>query len=145
MEGGNFRLEAGHYFLPQAFLLFIHRPADSIAAWASRSRGRLCQLPELHLRVSLIFLSHSTCPHFIALVVAVVAPRSGPCREPIIHEKMADQLVEQLKATVDKLENRVNELETRLHGGSVAVKPGEGQGMRMILIGPPGAGMWRSH
>merc|ERR1711939_379525 len=38
------------------------------------------------------------------------------------------------------LENRVNELETRLHGGSVAVKPGEGQGMRMILIGPPGAG-----
>merc|ERR1712072_137820 len=81
-----------------------------------------------------------TCPHFIALVVAVVAPRSGPCREPIIHEKMADQLVEQLKATVDKLENRVNELETRLHGGSVAVKPGEGQGMRMILIGPPGAG-----
>lgn len=58
---------------------------------------------------------------------------------------MADQLVEQLKATVDKLENRVNELETRLHGGSVAVKPGEGQGMRMILIGPPGAGMWRSH
>ncbi|KAI7519171.1 hypothetical protein KC331_g20831, partial [Hortaea werneckii] len=53
---------------------------------------------------------------------------------------MADQLVEQLKATVDKLENRVNELETRLHGGSVAVKPGEGQGMRMILIGPPGAG-----
>ena len=54
-------------------------------------------------------------------------------------------MVEQLKATVDKLENRVNELETRLHGGSVAVKPGEGQGMRMILIGPPGAGMWRSH
>merc|ERR1712014_486150 len=77
-----------------------------------------------------------------ALVVAVVAPRSGPCREPIIHEKMADQLVEQLKATVDKLENRVNELETRLHGGSVAVKPGEGQGMRMILIGPPGAAIW---
>merc|ERR1712130_1076731 len=41
---------------------------------------------------------------------------------------------------VDKLENRVNELETRLHGGGVAVKPGEGQGMRMIPIGPPGAG-----
>merc|ERR1711939_983366 len=72
--------------------------------------------------------------------VLVVVPRSGPCRESIIQEKMADQLVEQLKATVDKLENRVHELETRLHGGSVAVKPGEGQGMRMILIGPPGAG-----
>jgi len=54
---------------------------------------------------------------------------------------MADSLVEQLKATVDKLENRVNELETRLRGGdAAAVRPGEGQGMRMILIGPPGAG-----
>jgi len=81
-----------------------------------------------------------TRSHFTALVVAVVAPRSGPCCESLIQEKMADQLVEQLKATVDKLENRVNELETRLHGGGVAVKPGEGQGMRMILIGPPGAG-----
>ena len=131
----------GHSVLPQALILFIHRPADSIAAWASRSRGRLCQLPELHSRVSLIFFSYSTRLHFTAPVVAVVTPRSGPCCEPIIQEKMADQLVEQLKATVDKLENRVNELETRLHGGGVAVKPGEGQGMRMILIGPPGAGM----
>merc|ERR1711977_682048 len=64
--------------------------------------------------------------HFTALVVAAVAPRSGPCCEPIIQEKMADQLVEQLKATVDKLENRVHELETRLHGGGVAVKAGKG-------------------
>lgn len=57
---------------------------------------------------------------------------------------MAEHLVDQLKATVDKLENRVHELERRLQGGgeggasSGAI--GSGDGMRMILIGPPGAG-----
>ena len=55
---------------------------------------------------------------------------------------MADALVAQLKATVDKLENRVVELEARLHGHSAAAPSGgETSGMRMILIGPPGAGM----
>lgn len=53
---------------------------------------------------------------------------------------MADQVVEQLKATVDKLENRVHELESRLHGGGAAAQASDGKGMRMILIGPPGAG-----
>ncbi|KAK5120150.1 adenylate kinase [Meristemomyces frigidus] len=54
---------------------------------------------------------------------------------------MADGLVAQLKATVDKLENRVNELEARLHGhGRAAGGSGDADGMRMILIGPPGAG-----
>ena len=54
---------------------------------------------------------------------------------------MADGLVAQLKATVDKLENRVVELEARLHGhGAAAPSGGEASGMRMILIGPPGAG-----
>ncbi|KAK5137111.1 adenylate kinase [Meristemomyces frigidus] len=55
---------------------------------------------------------------------------------------MADGLVAQLKATVDKLENRVVELEARLHGHSGAAAPSGGatDGMRMILIGPPGAG-----
>ena len=55
---------------------------------------------------------------------------------------MADALVAQLKATVDKLENRVVELEARLHGhGGASPSGGETSGMRMILIGPPGAGM----
>ena len=52
-----------------------------------------------------------------------------------------DQLVETLKGTVDKLEARVAELEARLQGKSPADSRGAGDGMRMILIGPPGAGM----
>ena len=48
-----------------------------------------------------------------------------------------DDLVKSLKATVDQLENRVAELEGRLGN-----KQGSGgvDGMRMILMGPPGAG-----
>jgi adenylate kinase len=55
---------------------------------------------------------------------------------------MSDQLVQQLKGTVDALEQRVKDLEARLSGNSTAVRPGEGNGLRMILIGPPGAGMF---
>ncbi|KAK5739887.1 adenylate kinase [Elasticomyces elasticus] len=57
---------------------------------------------------------------------------------------MAEHLVEQLRATVEKLENRIKGLEDRLHGGSghetAPARGGAGDGMRMILIGPPGAG-----
>jgi adenylate kinase len=47
--------------------------------------------------------------------------------------------VSTLKSTIDKLEQRVMELESRL-GGSATGGSG-GMGMRMILMGPPGAGM----
>lgn len=54
---------------------------------------------------------------------------------------MSDELVQQLKATVDGLENRVRELEGRLRGDGARSGGGGGGGsMRMILIGPPGAG-----
>ncbi|KAK0253600.1 adenylate kinase [Friedmanniomyces endolithicus] len=56
---------------------------------------------------------------------------------------MAEHLVEQLRATVEKLENRLKTLEDRLHHGDNETAPargGAGDGMRMILIGPPGAG-----
>lgn len=50
-----------------------------------------------------------------------------------------DDLTSQLKATVDALQKRVEDLESRLHGQ--AQQGGAGaEGMRMILIGPPGAG-----
>ena len=55
---------------------------------------------------------------------------------------IGEQLVDQLKGTVDKLEARVAELEARLQGkisGSSASSSEDG--MRMILMGPPGAGM----
>lgn len=52
-----------------------------------------------------------------------------------------DELVGQLKSTIDGLETRVAELEARLAGKS-AGSGGGSDGMRMILMGPPGAGMW---
>jgi adenylate kinase len=55
---------------------------------------------------------------------------------------MADQVVDQLKATIEKLENKVRDLEDQLRNGTARSGGGEGQGMRMILIGPPGAGVF---
>lgn len=52
---------------------------------------------------------------------------------PITEEKIDD-----LKDLVHKLESRVHELERRLEGGGK--KPSVVESMRMILIGPPGAG-----
>ena len=50
-----------------------------------------------------------------------------------------EEVMDSLKGTVDKLEARVAELEGRLRGkesGSTS----SSSGMRMILMGPPGAG-----
>ncbi|KAI9859240.1 MAG: adenylate kinase [Trichoglossum hirsutum] len=50
---------------------------------------------------------------------------------------VADEIVDNLKDLVHKLESRVQQLEARLeHGG-----PKPPRGLRMILMGPPGAGM----
>lgn len=56
---------------------------------------------------------------------------------------LGEQLVDQLKGTVDKLEARVAELEARLHGKaqSSASSSSSDESMRIILMGPPGAGM----
>lgn len=50
---------------------------------------------------------------------------------------MSNDTVETLKATIDKLEQRILDLEGKLTG-----KASGSDGMRMILIGPPGAGMF---
>lgn len=53
-----------------------------------------------------------------------------------------DETVEALKDLVHKLESRVEELEAKLHlrdGGSAETSAA--REMRMILMGPPGAGM----
>lgn len=51
---------------------------------------------------------------------------------------ITDQMVDELKGTISKLEARVQELEGKLQqkvsGSSTS------ESMRMILIGPPGAG-----
>ena len=56
---------------------------------------------------------------------------------------LGEQLVDQLRGTVDKLEARVAELEARLHGKaqSSASSSPSSDAMRIILMGPPGAGM----
>jgi len=54
---------------------------------------------------------------------------------------LGEQLVDQLKGTVDKLEARVAELEARLQGKAAGSTSAPEDGMRMILMGPPGAGM----
>ena len=56
---------------------------------------------------------------------------------------MSDQLVQKLQETVDKLEKRIQELEGRLRGDAGGSSGGS-DGMRMILMGPPGAGMLQS-
>lgn len=52
---------------------------------------------------------------------------------------MTDSVVDELKSTVSRLEQRIAELEGRLsgHGGSA---PASQESVRMILMGPPGAG-----
>ena len=51
---------------------------------------------------------------------------------------ITDETVNGLRDLVGKLEARVHQLEARLSMESGSNKPGS---MRMILIGPPGAGM----
>ena len=53
---------------------------------------------------------------------------------------ITDQMVDDLKSTISKLESRVHELEAKLQGGKGATSSGPSETMRMILIGPPGAG-----
>lgn len=54
---------------------------------------------------------------------------------------IGDDTVKTLQDLVNKLESRVRQLEDKLHqaGGAPAAAPAES--VRMILIGPPGAGM----
>jgi len=57
---------------------------------------------------------------------------------------ITDDIIGSLKSLVDKLETRVQELESKLAGGngsssSTTTTP---SGMRMVIMGPPGAGMY---
>ena len=49
---------------------------------------------------------------------------------------ITEQVVDELKGLISKLEGRIAELESSLGGGGGAPS----QGIRMILMGPPGAG-----
>jgi adenylate kinase len=53
---------------------------------------------------------------------------------------ITDSAVSDLKALVNKLESRIADLESKLDGGKSSLG-GDAGSMRMILMGPPGAGM----
>lgn len=50
-----------------------------------------------------------------------------------------DKVVDDLKTTVSRLEQRIAELENRLTGHGASAPKSE-DSVRMILMGPPGAG-----
>jgi adenylate kinase len=52
---------------------------------------------------------------------------------------ITDNAVADLKTLVHKLESRISELESKLDG-SKGSSDSDAGGMRMILMGPPGAG-----
>ena len=52
----------------------------------------------------------------------------------------SEQVIEQLKNHIGSLESRIHELENK-YGKPDAGNKSSVDGMRMILIGPPGAGM----
>lgn len=51
----------------------------------------------------------------------------------------SEQIIEQLKSHIGSLESRVHELESKYGKPDTGAKSAV-DGMRMILIGPPGAG-----
>ena len=52
---------------------------------------------------------------------------------------LTDSAVSDLQSTVSRLEKRIAELETRLQG-QVGIADRSQESIRMILMGPPGAG-----
>ena len=53
---------------------------------------------------------------------------------------ITEQHVDSLKDHIHKLESRIYELEQRMAGGGSSSKDSKSEAMRLILIGPPGAG-----
>lgn len=56
---------------------------------------------------------------------------------------ITDDTVEVLRDTIRKLESRVHQLEAKMGGGDGSQSKGSLASVRMILMGPPGAGMGR--
>lgn len=59
----------------------------------------------------------------------------------IPNTKMAEQVTDSIKQHIQRLEDRIVELESRLGGGkSSGSSSSSSNGLRMVFIGPPGAG-----
>lgn len=57
---------------------------------------------------------------------------------------IGDDTVKSLHDLVNKLESRVKQLEDKLHQASGGAAPAPAESVRMILMGPPGAGEFKS-
>ena len=58
---------------------------------------------------------------------------------------ITDDTVEALRDTIRQLESRVHQLEAKMGGGDGSSQPKKGsKSIRMILMGPPGAGKSRA-
>jgi adenylate kinase len=55
---------------------------------------------------------------------------------------IGDDTVQSLQELVNKLETRVKQLEDKLQHASSGTTQSATEGVRMILMGPPGAGAW---
>lgn len=77
-------------------------------------------------------------PSSVAAIILLTSTKMAP---------ITDDAVEELKSLVRKLENRVHELEGRFTGGqsSGSSPASSSQTMRMIIMGPPGAGSSARH
>lgn len=99
-------------------------------------RSTSAVIPHCSPTFRVVFRSARTCKNFGLFVI-------GRC---ILSSNMApitDDTVQTLKDTIQKLEARVHELESKLTGSDNGVHKTKGtiDSVRMILIGPPGAGM----
>lgn len=69
------------------------------------------------------------------------SPRSGQRRIYTTSNMSSEQVIEQLRSHINSLESRVHELEGKYGKPDTSSKSAV-DGMRMILIGPPGAGAY---
>ena len=80
---------------------------------------------------------------WVAVLLAIEPSKIDSFQDPPDMAPLKDETVETLRDLVTKLESRVEQLEAKLNvangGESKSNKPAES--IRMILMGPPGAGM----
>lgn len=91
------------------------------------------------LRFGYLGLCSSSFAVYLSALVRLRLGHPYPAMAPI-----TDDMVQSLHDTIAKLESRVRQLEGRLGGGEGGSSraPSSGQSVRMILMGPPGAGEW---
>jgi hypothetical protein len=100
------------------------RAAEAGLAWCANSGGARQLQPRRLFSRQPLRTPHASIPP----AAHIMAP-------------LTDSAVDELKGTVSRLEQRIAELESRLQGQVGVADPSQ-ESVRMILMGPPGAGTW---